>query len=388
MEMRAIPRFNGPEGQEDMPYLLTPGPLTTSRSVKLAALADYGSRDVEFRNIVADIRQRLLAMANCDESYECVIVQGSGTFAIEAALGALTPNAVDKTLVIANGAYGDRAAQILERLKRPFLKIDKGDSAAPQADEIVPLLDADKRISHVWAIHCETTSGIINPISDIARVVKERGRKIMVDAMSSFGALPLDMVADNIDVMVSSSNKCIEGLPGFSYVMLKRDQLIASEGKSHSIVLDLFQQWKGLQANGQFRFTPPTHVLVAFWQALLEHEEEGGVVGRLDRYERNAATLNAGMKKLGFASLLDDDDSGPIIQTYLTPRDPKFDFDVFYEALRGKGFAIYPGKLTKRPSFRIGSIGKLDYRIMERVVQSIDEVITEMGVTDLSPADT
>ena len=378
------PRFNGPPGQEDMPFLLTPGPLTTSRTVKAAMLADWGSRDVEFRRVVAEIRSGLLALAGCDESYECVIMQGSGTFAIEAALGAFCPRAETKTLVVANGAYGDRAAAILTRLNRPVTKIDKGDSAAPTVDDVIAALDADPTISHVWIIHCETTSGIVNPIAEIAREVKARGKLYMVDAMSSFGALPLDM-KDGIDVMVSSSNKCIEGVPGFSYVIVKHHMLMESKGMSHSVVLDLYEQWKGLEANGQFRFTPPTHALVAFHQAMKEHAEEGGVAARGHRYQRNAQMLIKGMREMGFSTLLSDNEAGPIIQTFLTPRDPNFDFEQFYEELRARGFAIYPGKLTKRPSFRIGTIGKVDEQVMQSVLKAIREVLKEMGVKDLAP---
>ena len=377
--------FNGPPGQEDMPYLLTPGPLTTSRNVKLAMLADWGSRDVEFRQLVADIRKRLLKLANCDSRYECVIMQGSGTFAIEAALGSLCPVFRQKTLVIANGAYGDRAAQILKRLNRPFAKVDKGDSAAPTVGEIVEALEADADISHVWMIHCETTSGIVNPIIEIGLAVKQRGLTFMVDAMSSFGAIPIDMAGMDMDVMVSSSNKCIEGVPGFSYVLVKRGLLEASAGVSHSVVLDLHEQWRGLQANGQFRFTPPTHALVAFHQALKEHEAQGGVAARGTRYARNADVLIDGMREMGFSTLLEDNMAGPIIQTFPTPRDPNFHFESFYEALRKRGFAIYPGKLTKRPSFRIGTIGQIDEIVIAAALAAIREVLSEMNVTDLAP---
>ena len=382
---RIIPRFQGPEGQEDMPFLLTPGPLTTSPSVKHAMLADWGSRDVEFRQVVADIRRKLLDLGNCGPSYTCVIMQGSGTFAIEAALGGFCPDKKKKTLVVANGAYGDRAAKILERIGRPWVKIDKGDSAAPTVADVSQMLDSDMSISHVWMIHCETTSGIVNPIHDIGRMVRQKGRIFMVDAMSSFGALALDMEATGIDVMVSSSNKCIEGVPGFSYVLVKRLMLVESAGVCHSVVLDLHDQWKGLEANGQFRFTPPTHALVAFHQALREHEKEGGVAARGQRYARNAQMLIKGMRDMGFATLLNDNEAGPIIQTFLTPRDANFDFEHFYEALRARGFAIYPGKLTKRPSFRIGTIGKVDETVMTGVLAAIREVIDEMQVTDLAP---
>jgi 2-aminoethylphosphonate-pyruvate transaminase len=379
--------FNGPAGQEDMPYLLTPGPLTTSRTVKHTLLADWGSRDIEFRQVVREIRHELLALAACDQSYECVLMQGSGTFAIEAAIGSLAPSKRKKTLVVANGAYGERAAQILEKLDRPFVKISKSDTTQLAVEHIKETLDEDKLISHVWLIHCETTSGIVNPLRELARVVKQSGRVLMVDAMSSFGALDLNMIRDNIDVMVSSSNKCIEGIPGFSYVLLKKDLLLASKGESHSVVLDLYEQWKGLEATGQFRFTPPTHALVAFHQALHELKEEGGVAARGARYARNAAVLVKGLSALGIKPLLSDNEAGPIIQTFHTPRDPHFVFENFYEELRKKGFAIYPGKLTQRESFRIGTIGRLDETVMERVVVAVKEVLRDMNVRDFAPKD-
>ncbi|MGE3830630.1 MAG: 2-aminoethylphosphonate--pyruvate transaminase [Parvibaculaceae bacterium] len=379
------PAFNGPEGQEDMPYLLTPGPLTTSRGVKLSMLADYGSRDLEFRAIVKDIRRSLIRMAGCGPSYECVIMQGSGTFAIEAALGSFFPAKRQKTLVVMNGAYGERAAKILERIGRPVVTIDKGDSAAPSPDEVAAALEADRNISHVFVVHCETTSGITNPIEAIAKSAKSRNRIVMVDAMSSFGAIPIDMEGLGIDIMVSSSNKCIEGVPGFSYVIVKRELLEASKGRCHSTVLDLYEQWTALEKTGQFRFTPPTHAIVAFQQALKEHAAQGGVAARGARYRRNADILVKGMREMGFETLLPDNEAGPIIQTFLTPRDPNFDFERFYEMLRQRGFAIYPGKLTKRPSFRIGTIGSIDETVMTNVLQAIRDVLRELKVTDLQP---
>lgn len=382
-----VPAYTGPEGQEDMPWLLTPGPLTTSRGVKLAMLADWGSRDIEFRRIVTEIRQQLLDMAGASPGYECVLMQGSGTFAIEAALGGFCPKGRrKKTLVVMNGAYGERAARILKHIGRPITTIDKGDSHAPTAGEVDGALAADPDIAVVFVVHCETTSGIINPIAKIAEAVKARGKTLIVDAMSSFGALALDMTEMDIDIMVSSSNKCIEGVPGFSYAICRRDLLEASKGMCHSVALDLYDQWQAMAKNGQFRFTPPTHALVAFHQALKEHAAEGGVAARGARYGANRDALIEGMRALGFATLLDDGEAGPIIQTFLTPADPRFDFEVLYEALRARGYAIYPGKLTKQPSFRIGTIGKLDVTVMHGVVRAIREVMGEMGVISAAPA--
>ena len=377
--------FKGPPGQEDMPYLLTPGPLTTSQTVKLALLADWGSRDTEFRQVVREIRSELLRLAGCDDTYECVIMQGSGTFAIEAALGCFAPSKRYKTLVIANGAYGERAAQILERIGRNHVLVSKSDVTQLSPSHFTETLDEDRNISHIWLIHCETTSGIVNPLGDLARAAKQRGKIFMVDAMSSFGGMHIDMVRDEIDVLVSSSNKCIEGIPGFSYVLVKRSLLEASQGQCHSVVLDLYEQWKALEANGQFRFTPPTHALVAFRQALRELETEGGVEARAARYQRNADILIKGLAAIGIRPLLDNNEAGPIIQTFLCPRDNNFRFETFYDALRKRGFAIYPGKLTKRDSFRIGTIGKLDSQVMDHVVIAIKDVLKEMNVKDMVP---
>lgn len=378
--------FDGPEGQEDMPFLLTPGPLTTSPSVKFAMLADWGSRDIEFRHLVANIRRQLLVIANAGEAYECVLMQGSGTFAVEAALGSFCPTGRKiKTLVVINGAYGHRAAKILKHLKRPHMTLEFDEETPVSASKVESALKANEDIEVVFVVHCETTTGVMNPLEDICKVCKDNGKTVYVDAMSSFGAIAVDMEKSGIDILVSSANKCIEGVPGFGYVLCRRDLLEASKGKSHSMSLDLYDQWQVMEKTAQFRFTPPTHALVAFGQALREHTEEGGTTARGKRYQRNCDTLLKGMRKLGFETLLSDDVSGPIIQTFLSPADPKFDFDIFYEALRSHGFAIYPGKLTKRDSFRIGTIGKLDANVFTRLLKAITVVLDDMGVTNNAP---
>ena len=381
--------FNGPEGQEDMPYLLTPGPLTTSSSVKLAMLADWGSRDIEFRQLVANIRRQLLRIAGVSQEtgYECVLMQGSGTFSVEAALASFCPSEPKKkTLVVINGAYGHRAAKILSHLKREHVTLEFDEETPVSAEKVAATLGQDADIEVVFVVHCETTTGVMNPLEDICKVCKAHGKTVYVDAMSSFGAIPINMAEFGIDILVSSANKCIEGVPGFGYVLCRTELLEDSKGKSHSISLDLFDQWQAMEKTAQFRFTPPTHALVAFNQALVEHKEEGGTVARGRRYQKNCDTLLKGMRALGFETLLDDDVAGPIIQTFLSPADFKFDFDSFYEALRGHGFAIYPGKLTKRDSFRIGTIGKLDAHVFDRLLKAIKTVLSDMGVTSNSPS--
>jgi 2-aminoethylphosphonate-pyruvate transaminase len=379
------PTFRGPDGQEDMPWLLTPGPLTTSRTVKLAAHADWGSRTEEFATVIKDIRKALLRLAQCDQSYECVLLQGPGSFAMEAVLGSLAPAKRKKTLVVSNGVYGLRAAAMIERMGRPFVLMDKGDTRAPTSAEVAAALDGDKAITHVWVAHCETTSGLVNPIEEIAHEVKTRGRSVMVDAMSSFGALPVDMTRNGIDALVSTSGKCLEGLPGLSFVLIKRDQLVASERESHSLALDLFTQWQSFEQNGQFRFTPPTHTTIALRQALRELDEEGGPTARLHRFTRHAEIVLQGLTQMGFVPLQTSGIKSPIIQTFLAPADPNFKFDAFYAGLRQRGFTIYPGALTKQQSFRIGTIGKLDDTVMRDVIKAIAEVLKSMGVKNMGP---
>ena len=367
------------------PYLLTPGPLTTSYTVKQAMLRDWGSWDGDFRAMTGELRARLLAMlgAGADE-FDCVPMQGSGTFAVEAMLSSFIPRD-GKALVLANGAYGKRAAETLAYLGRAFTLLDKGDYLPPRGTEVAEALAADPAITHVVAIHCETSSGILNPLAEIAEVTAAAGRRLLIDSMSAFGAVRLEASDFPFDAVVSSANKCIEGVPGFGFVLARKDVLERAKGNCHSLSLDLHAQWAAMEATGQWRFTPPTHVVAAFLQALREHQDGGGVAGRGARYAQNRDVLVAGMRALGFETLLDDTWLSPIIVTFFCPADPGFDFAVFYAAMKAKGFIIYPGKLTVVDSFRIGCIGQMDASVMTRVVAAAREALTEMGVTNATP---
>lgn len=362
------------------PYLLTPGPLTTSLATKQAMLRDWGSWDGDFNQVTAEIRQGLLAMAGVtDDSYSCVPLQGSGTFAVEAAMA--TAIARDgKALILMNGAYGKRAAQILDYLGRAHVDLDMGDYLPPQPAKVAEMLDADPQITDVFLVHCETSSGILNPLKEIAEVVKARGKGLIVDAMSSFGAVPLTVDQIPFDVMVSSANKCIEGIPGFGFVIIRRSLLEQSKGRAHSLSLDLFEQWQYMERTGQWRFTPPTHSVVAFRKALEQHQQEGGVAGREARYTNNRNTLVSGMRALGFKTLLDDQWLSPIITTFFSPEHPNFEFKRFYDELKARQFVIYPGKLTIAESFRIGCIGQIDERIVHQLLRAIADALDVMGV--------
>lgn len=374
-----------PAPDQGEPYLLTPGPLTTARSTKAAMLRDWGSWDADFRAMTARLRGALVALAgDRDGAFTCVPVQGSGSFAVEAMLGTFVPRD-GKALVLANGAYGLRAAETMRYLGRAFTLIDKGDYLPPRGEEVAAALDADPAITHVVAIHCETSSGILNPIEEIARAVAARGRKLLIDSMSAFGALPLDVNEIPFEAMVSSANKCIEGVPGFGFVIAPQAALAAAAGNSHSLALDLHAQWAYMEKTGQWRFTPPTHVVAAFLEALRLHEAEGGAAGRLARYTRNRDVLVAGMREIGFETLLQDRWLSPIIVTFFCPADPAFRFDRFYDLMKARGFVIYPGKLTVVDSFRIGCIGQLDEHVMRRVVAAAREALAEMGVASAAP---
>lgn len=369
-----------------MPYLLTPGPLTTSSETKAAMLEDWGSWDSDFNALTADIRQQLLAMANADsEAFVCVPMQGSGTFAVEATLASLTKQS-EMTLVLSNGAYGKRASEILRYLGRDVQVMDKGDYLPPLPEEVDVWLTEHPEVANVVLIHCETSSGILNPLEAIARVVENHGKRFIVDAMSSFGGVPIDLDQIPLDALVSSANKCIEGVPGFGFVIIRRRLLEASAGQSHSLSLDLHAQWAYMERTGQWRFTPPTHSVVAFHNALAQHRAEGGVAGRLARYSQNRDVLVSGMRHLGFQTLLEDDWLSPIITTFLSPDDVNFDFKMFYAELKARGFVIYPGKLTAVESFRIGHIGQVDSHVMHALLKAVEHSLNAMQVNSTSPA--
>uniref|UniRef100_UPI003527A883 2-aminoethylphosphonate--pyruvate transaminase n=1 Tax=Roseovarius conchicola TaxID=3121636 RepID=UPI003527A883 len=366
-------------------YLLTPGPLTTSYEVKEAMLRDWGSWDDDFRAMTREMRSRLLALLGAgSEAFDCVPMQGSGTFAVEAMLASFIPRD-GKALVLANGAYGLRSVQTLAYLGREHVVLDKGDYLPPRGEEVAQILAEDPAITHVVVIHCETSSGILNPVEEISEVTYAAGRKLLVDSMSAFGAIPLEVAQLRYEAMVSSANKCIEGVPGFGFVIARKSELEAAKGNSHSLSLDVHAQWAHMEKTGQWRFTPPTHVVAAFLEALRAHEIEGGVAGRGGRYTRNRDVMVDGMRDLGFETLLKDRWLSPIIVTFFCPADGNFDFDRFYGLMKAKGFIIYPGKLTVVDSFRVGCIGQMDENVMRQVVTAAKETLSEMGVASAAP---
>ena len=368
------------------PFLLTPGPLTTSRSTKEAMLRDWGSRDGAFIAMNARVCERLLDLAGGRGSHVCVPLQGSGTFIVEAMIGTLVP-ADGKLLILANGAYGQRMMRIAERYRRAVILQATPEDVPVSVAALDDALGDDPSITHVAVVQCETTSGILNPVDDVAQVTARHRRRLLIDAMSAFGALPLDAARTPFDALVASSNKCLEGVPGIGFAIIRRSALEAARGQAPSVSLDLHDQWVSMEKTRQWRFTPPTHVIAALDQALAEHAAEGGVAGRGARYRRNCEVLVAGLRALGFETLLRDALQAPIIVTVRMPADPRFQFEALYDRLSRRGFVIYPGKLTVADSFRIGCIGRLGEAEMRGVLDAIRDILAEMGVTRCAPAD-
>ena len=366
------------------PLLLTPGPLTTSRATKEAMLRDWGSRDAAFIRMNARVRERLVDLAGGRGSHVCVPLQGSGTFIVEAMIGTLLPPS-GKLLVLLNGAYGRRMVRICEYYRRAVATLETPEDVPADPSALDAALEADPAITHVAAIHCETTSGVLNPVEEIAAVTARRGRRLLVDAMSAFGALPLDAARVAFDAVVASSNKCLEGVPGVGFAIVRQTALEEAAGRAPSLSLDLHDQWAVMEKTQQWRFTPPTHVIAALDQALAEHVAEGGVAGRGARYRRNCRVLVDGLRALGFQTLLPDARQAPIIVTVHMPGDPRFHFEAFYDELARRGFVIYPGKLTVADSFRIGCIGRVTEADMRAVLDAIGQILEGMGVADCGP---
>lgn len=367
------------------PWLLTPGPLTTSLAVKQAMLHDLGSRDRRFIEVNRRLRERLVALVGGAGTHVAVPLQGSGTFVVEAMLATFLP-ASGKLLVLVNGAYGRRIVRMCEVAGHAHAALEWPEDQPVDVARLEAALTADQGITHVAVVHCETTSGVLNPLAAVAEVVQRQGRRLLIDAMSAFGALPLDARELFFDAVVASSNKCLEGVPGLGFCIARREALEEAKGNAPSLSLDLHDQWAAMEANGQWRFTPPTHVILAFDKALDEFDAEGGQPGRGARYAENCRTLVAGMRSLGFRTLLPDALQAPIIVTFLTPADPRFRFQDFYDRLSARGYVIYPGKLTVADTFRIGCIGRLGRAEIEGALAAIREVLAEMQVTDCAAA--
>ncbi|HTQ01339.1 MAG TPA: 2-aminoethylphosphonate--pyruvate transaminase [Casimicrobiaceae bacterium] len=367
------------------PILLTPGPLTTSLATKSAMLRDWGSWDSKFNAVTARVRAKLTDIVEATATHVCVPMQGSGTFAVEAAVNTLVPRD-GHVLVLVNGAYGKRMAKLTAMMGRRVTTFETADDVPTTPQDVQRLLEKDASITHVGLIHCETSTGILNPLPEIASVAARHGRGLIVDAMSSFGALPIDARTTPFDALVAASGKCVEGPPGMGFVFVKTGLLEQCAGRSTSLALDLADQWAYMEKTTQWRFTPPTHVVVALDAALDLYAAQGGREARYARYHANYTALVEGMTKLGFRVFLDPAIQAPIIVTFHAPPDPKYTFAAFYERVREKGFILYPGKLTQVETFRVGCIGAIGPEEMRQAVNAVRDTLAEMGVTAVASA--
>jgi len=359
--------------------LLTPGPLTTTATVKQEMMVDHCTWDDDYKVITQEIRADLLKIAHVSpEEYTTVLMQGSGTFGVEAAI--ISSVGKDgKLLILSNGAYGERQEKIAQHAGLRYRIEHFAYYEVPDAKRVAQILEEDPDITHVSMVHSETTSGILNDIASVAKVVKAKDKVFIVDAMSSFGGVDIPVGELGIDFIVSSANKCIEGVPGFSFIICRIPEIEKCKGKSCSLSLDLYDQWKGMDADGKWRFTSPTHVVLAFAQALKEFRAEGGVEGRNRRYVENNHLLISGMKEFGYRTYISEDVQGPIITTFLYPEKCNYTFQEMYAYIKERGYAIYPGKVTDADTFRIGNIGDIHREDIEKLLAIYREFLTAKG---------
>ena len=365
------------------PILLTPGPLTTSLATKQAMLRDWGSWDASFNAITASLCQDLVAIVSGEASHVCVPLQGSGTFSVEAAIGTLVPRN-GKVLVPQNGAYCQRILKICKYLGRDAVELAIAEDKHPTGKMIAEALDADPSITHVAQVHCETGAGILNPLADIAAECARRGKGLIIDAMSSFGAIAIDVRKIPFEALIAASGKCLEGVPGMGFVIIRKTTLEKCAGNSHSLAMDLHDQWTYMEKTTQWRYTPPTHVVAALRAAVDQFKAAGGQPARGARYKANCDALIEGMATLGFRPFLPKAIQAPIIVTFHAPADPAYNFKAFYEKVRDRGYILYPGKLTKVETFRVGCIGAIDANEMRNVVSAVAATLKEMGIKQVA----
>lgn len=350
--------------------------MTTTRSVKEAMLRDFGSRDGEFIEINTRIRRRLVELVDAVETHVAVPIQGSGTFAVEAMIGSLVPRN-GRLLIAFNGAYGKRIVRIAEYADRSVTTIETAEDAPVSPEAIDATLAVDPAITHVAVVHCETTTGILNPLVEVAAVVAHRGKALLIDAMSSFGALPLSAKEIRFAAVAASSNKCLQGAPGLGFVIVEKTTLGATKGDARALTLDLHEQNKGFEGNGQWRFTPPTHVIAAFDQALKEHEAEGrGEPADPGRRHAGTRLRDPAARRASSADHRDLQDA----------RRSELRFHAFLRRVARSGLRdLYPGKLTLAESFRVGCIGALGADEMTGALAAVRSTMRELGVASGRP---
>ncbi len=359
--------------------LLTPGPVSVTRATQEAMLVQRASGDADFVADVRFARDYLVGLVGGGDDYTAIPVPGSATYANEAAIAALVPPG--RTLLIhSNGVYGDRLVEISEALGIPSVVLRTEPFTVPETAAFAELITPDT--SHIMVVHCETSTGILNPLEGVAQLCRERGLGLLVDAVASYGAIPIDAAALGADAITLSSNKCMGGVPGIGWAVMRRAALEAGP-RPRVLSLDLLDQDRHLAKTGTFRFTPPMQVLAAFAQACREHEAEGGCPARLARFEANWRRLVDGMRQMGFRTVVPDAHASPIVATFHNPDHPAYSFDALFQGMKRRGFIIFPGRLALADTFRIACMGDVSEADMGRAMTAVAETMEEMGIHDL-----
>ena len=362
--------------------LLTPGPVSVSDSTRAAMMVDRASGDADFQAELTHAREYLVRIVNGGDAYTAIPVPGSATYANEAAMALLVP-ADGRLLVHSNGVYGDRLIEICEALGLAVSVLRTPPFMPPTGTQFAAALQADPSITHVMLVHCETSTGVLNPLDEVAALCRTRGLGLLVDAVASFGAIALDLAALGADAVTLSSNKCMQGVPGVGWAVVRRAALAAAAPGRRSLCLDLREQGAHMDTTGAFRFTPPTQVVAAFAQACREHEAEGGSAARLARYGRNWRRLVDGMRQMGFRTVVPDAAASPIVATFHNPAHPAFSFEALYQGMKRRGFVIFPGRLALADTFRIGCMGDVEEDDIAAAMVAVADTLREMGVPGL-----
>jgi 2-aminoethylphosphonate-pyruvate transaminase len=368
------------------PLLLTPGPVSTSRSTKEVMLRDRASGGGDFQGDLSFAREYLVKIVQGQGNYTAIPLPGSATYANEAVISGIVPDG-GKLLIHTNGVYGDRLIEIAAHLGKSHAVIRTPPFVPPTAAQFAQAIEADAAITHVFVVHCETSTGILNPIDEIASVCQRYAKGLLIDTVASFGAIDLDARTLRFDALTISSNKCMQGVPGIGWAVVQKQVLENAKGTCPSLALDLWDQNQHMDRTKSFRFTPPTQILAAFAQACREHEAEGGAEARLARYMRNWRRLVDGMRQLGFTTVVPDAYASPIVATFHNPEHPAFSFDALFEGMKRRGFIIFPGRLALANTFRIGCMGDVTEADMAEAIQAVAETMAEMGVTGVGHMD-
>ncbi|MDX1638973.1 MAG: 2-aminoethylphosphonate--pyruvate transaminase [Balneolaceae bacterium] len=352
--------------------LLNPGPATTARSVKEALVVnDICPREEEFGTVLTDISEGLLKIGNGSEQYQACLFAASGTGAVEAMLTSAL-GADEKVLIITNGAYGIRMEKICDAFSRDFETICRFGEY-PQVDRLRQKLQ-EEDFTHLAAVHHETSTGMMNPLEEISHLCREFGVKLIVDAMSSFGAYPIDLDRSGISYLAASSNKCIHGMPGLSFVIFHTDCVDEIEKNNGNFYFDMYRQWSYLKQKGQLRFTPPVQVCYSFREAIKDTLEET-VENRWQRYRQNWQVLYDGIRQLGFRFYLPMEQQSHILMAVALDGVLHRGFDHFHDYLYGKNITVYPGVIPETDTFRMAVIGDLYPRDLHYVVEQIEQYL-------------